>query len=266
MTAHSVSKSFDQDDALEDDIESEWIIGSGTISSSVDEIRISATNRSSDWILATYENQRLSPSFPSKANSLTGPPSFTSDRDFTIFSGEPFNHMAEATGEPLAYVANGLPIGLLLSPVDGNLSGVPTMAGIYTPTLRAVYADGSSALENYSFNVLASPPQISISVPQGVDASSLLVPFEILSTGGEDPVVLVVADTVDQGTDLYKWQFRFDLGPMGLGTGSTILVDLAPDRSYYIRLYAYNSAGDAWTGKQFEIVTQPESSPTYLLV
>ena len=40
-----VSKSFDQDDALEDDVESEWIIGSGTIGSSVDEIRISATNR-----------------------------------------------------------------------------------------------------------------------------------------------------------------------------------------------------------------------------
>ena len=179
--------------------------------------------------MATYP--KVITVFPLKANSLTGPPSFASAA-FHHFSGEPFNHAKQLW--PLAYVANGLPIGLLLSPVDGNLSGVPTMAGTYTPTLRAVYADGSSALENYSFNVLASPPQISISVPQGVDASTLLVPFEILSTGGEDPVVLVVADTVDQGTDLYKWQYRFDLGPMGLGASTTKWTSPRP-----ILLYAY---------------------------
>ena len=81
--------------------------------------------------------------------------------------------------------------------------------------------------------------------------------FEVLSTGGEDPVVFwYLRIRWITGQDLYKWQYRFDLGPMGLGTESTNIGGLAFGRSYFIRLYAYNSAGDAWTGKQFEIVTQ----------
>ena len=61
----AVSKSFDQDDALEDDIESEWIIGSGTISSSVDEIRISATNRS---VIGSWQPMKI------KGYHLLSPP------------------------------------------------------------------------------------------------------------------------------------------------------------------------------------------------
>ena len=85
-------------------------------------------------------------------------------------------------------------------------------------------------------------------MPQSGGASSIQVPFEVISTGGDDPVVWVLADTVDHGTDLYSWKYRFDLGPKGLGTFSTLIGGLAPDRSYYIRLYAFNSAGDVWTG------------------
>ena len=41
----SVSEVFNPDDGLNDDIESEWIIGSGTIGSFIDEIRISSASR-----------------------------------------------------------------------------------------------------------------------------------------------------------------------------------------------------------------------------
>ena len=44
----SVSEVFNPDDGLNDDIESEWIIGSGTIGSFIDEIRISSASRSAD--------------------------------------------------------------------------------------------------------------------------------------------------------------------------------------------------------------------------
>ena len=64
-------------------IESEWIIGSGTISSTVDEIRISNTV-SNDWVSAVYQNQKAVPSFPTTPNALTGPPSFTSANRFVI--------------------------------------------------------------------------------------------------------------------------------------------------------------------------------------
>ena len=42
-----VSASFDQQ-SLRNNIESEWVVGSGTISSTVDEIRISDKVRSND--------------------------------------------------------------------------------------------------------------------------------------------------------------------------------------------------------------------------
>ena len=69
-----------------------------------------------------------------------------------------------------------------------------------------------------------------------------------------------MADTVDQGTDLYKWKYRFNLGTQPLGTSSTTIGGLAPDQAYYVRLYAYNSAGEDWTGKEFFIRTQPEKT------
>ena len=50
------------------------------------------------------------------------------------------------------------------------------------------------------------------------------------------------------------------MGLQSLGTSSTTIGGLAPDQSYYIRLYAYNSAGEDWTGKEFFIRTQPEKS------
>ena len=203
---------FDHAQSLKNNIESEWIIGSGTISSTVDEIRISDEIRSSDWILATYQNQNNNPSFPTSPNQLIGTPSFTSDNKFIIPAEVAFTHFAKATGSPNAYVGTGLPGGLLLNPVDGNLSGIPATAGTYQPNLRAVYADGSQATQSYEIEVLAGPPQVTLSTPQRDSASSLQIPYEVTATGGDDPIVWVLADTVDQGTNLYKWKYRFDLG------------------------------------------------------
>ena len=46
---------------------------------------------------------------------------------------------------------------------------------------------------------MAGPPEIVLSSPQRDSASSLQIRFEVTATGGDDPVVWVLADTVDQG-------------------------------------------------------------------
>ena len=255
-----VTQPYDANLAIEDEISSEWIIGSGTIASTVDEVRISDQFRNPDWVLASYSNQKDNPTFPTTPTPLQGAPSFTTANRFTLYAEQPFSHIVEATGSPIAYVGTGLPSGLILQPADGNLSGSPTTAGIFEPNLRAVYSDGAEAFQSYQIEVLAGPPELTIFPPQSNGASSLQVPFEVLATGGDNPNIWVLADTVDQGKDFYKWQYRFDLGPQGLGTSSTTIGGLAPDRSYYIRLYASNSAGDDWTGKEFSIRTQPDRS------
>ena len=91
-------------------------------------------------------------------------------------------------------MGTGLPSDFLLNPADGNLSGVPSTAGVYTPTLRAVYADGTQAYQNYDIEVLAGPPDVELSTPQSGGASSLQVPFEVLATGGDEPTVFILVD------------------------------------------------------------------------
>ena len=105
----------------------------------------------------------------------------------------------EATGSPTAYIASGLPPGLILNPTDGNLSGVPSRAGVYQAQLHAIYSDGAQAMQNYKFTVFAGAPEVSISSPQTETSNSLRVDFEITATGGDDPEVYIVADTVDHG-------------------------------------------------------------------
>ena len=67
----------------------------------------------------------------------------------------------------------------------------------------------------------------------------------------------LVADTIDQGKDLYKWEYRLDLGKRGLGEGSALIEGLDADKIYYVRLYASNSAGEDWTGKESQVRLQP---------
>ena len=92
-----------------------------------------------------------------------------------------------------------------------------------------------------------------MSSPQAVTTNSLSVDYEVTATGGDDPEVYLVADTVDHGKDLYKWKFRLALGKIGLGTGVAILDGLNADAVYFVRMYAVNSAGEDWTGKESEI-------------
>ena len=207
------------------------------------------------WFKACYDNQKPTPDFPSTPGVI-GDPSFTSTSSFTINAEEPFTHLSTATanpGSPTAFVASGLPSGLILNPSDGNLSGVPTTAGYYESFYQAIYDDGSQALQAYDFTILPRLPKISFVSSQLVGANSLKIFYELTATGGDEPTVYLVADTVDQGKDLYKWKYRKNLGKLGLGSGSFILSGLDVGKLYYLRLNAINSVGEDWTGKDSEV-------------
>ena len=234
----------------------DWYFGQGLVPSSFDEMRLANTSRSVDWIQASYLNQKPTSVLP-LVSTVTGSPSFTSVSSFNLSADQAFTHSISVTGTPLVFTAVGLPSGIILSSIDGNLSGSPSISGQFISTISALYAGGARADENYTFTISPSAPDILLSTPQVVNSTSLSIPYEVNSTGGEDPNVYVLADTIDQGTNFYAWSYRLALGSQGLGVGSTILGGLAPDQSYYIRLYAENSAGFDWTGKEFSIRTQP---------
>ena len=99
-----------------------WSIGTGNLAYVIDETRLSSTARSADWIQACFDNQKVNPDFPVSSSGISGDHSFTSVSEFIIPAEQPFVHNLEATGSPSAFIASGLPPGLVLDPdpIDGN--------------------------------------------------------------------------------------------------------------------------------------------------
>ncbi len=60
--------------------------------------------------------------------------------------GSPFAYIITATNHPTSFAAVGLPAGLTLATTTGVISGTPTTAGVSTPSLSAINADGTGVV------------------------------------------------------------------------------------------------------------------------
>ena len=253
----TATQSFTVEESANKIIGQDWYFGQGLVPSSFDEMRLAVKSRSADWIYTEFINQKQNSSFPS-ITSVNGAPSFTSVSKFSLVADQLFDHQVSVTSAPLVFTAVGLPSGIILNPNDGNLSGTPSLSGHYSSTISALYPGGVRVDQPYSFSINPGVPDIALTNYQVLDPTTLSVSFDVNATGGEDPKVYLLADVVDHGTSFYSWAYRKVMGKQGLGVGNALLGGLAPDQSYYMRLYAENSAGSVWTGKQFLIRTQPE--------
>ena len=160
-----------------------WSFGASTVPFSIDEIRLSAEIRSPDWIQASYRNQAGTFNFPT-LGSVTGENAFTSASEYIINAETYFEKMITATGNPVAFLATGLPGGITIDPTDGNLSGTPVRAGIYQAEIQAIYLDYSVATQMVSLNVQPGYPQVLLNNVISNDTSSLTIEYEVNATGG----------------------------------------------------------------------------------
>ena len=71
--------------------------------------------------------------------------------------GAPFNTVVTVTGgtPPLTFSATGLPMGLMINPMTGVISGTPTEAGIFTP--RIFVTDSIAQMTAKSFQLIVVP-------------------------------------------------------------------------------------------------------------
>ena len=263
----SASQAFTSGALAKSVLSQDWYFGQGLVPSSFDEMRVANKFRSSDWVNAEYHNQKVNATLPS-VSAVNGAPSFTSISKFTLLADRPFDHQVSITSSPMVFTAVGLPSGIILNPNDGNLSGSPSVSGTFSSSISALYSSGVRVDQDYSFTIKPSSPDLSFLSYQIIDPTTLTVAFEVNATGGEDPGVYLLADTTDHGDSFYSWNYRLSLGKLGLGVSSATLGGLAPDQSYYVRIYAENSAGSVWTGKKFLIRTQPlkEHLPSSLAI
>ena len=133
------SSAFTPSNVSQNLLDFQWIFNRSSIALGFDELRLSNKLRSPEWILAEHEN--LNGLFPSVAGAVDGEPAFTSAAEFHLQAGVYFETHVSATGNPIAYLASGLPGGMIINPADGNLSGTPVRAGTFEVDLTAFYYD-----------------------------------------------------------------------------------------------------------------------------
>ena len=209
-----------------------WRFGLGTLPFSMDEIRLSSNARSPDWIKASYKNQSGNYNLPS-LGTIEGEESFLlPSLVFETPAESYFELFVDATGDPLAFLASGLPGGMTINPADGNLSGIPVQAGSYTIDLQAYYLDQSIAEQQIILQVSAGLPVISLDEVISDTTPTLTLKYDVTATGGDEPTIIAVADFEDKGTTLYDWQYRIDMGKQGFGPGTFQMKGLDADQLF----------------------------------
>jgi uncharacterized delta-60 repeat protein len=83
------------------------------------------------------------------------PPTFTSAASSSGVLGQNFSFVLKATNNPTGFNATPLPAGLALDPATGQISGVPTAAGLTTVLISATNDGGST---QGSLAITISPP------------------------------------------------------------------------------------------------------------
>ena len=126
------------------------------------------------------------------APSVTpGPPVITSAAGTMGYVGSAFSYATQASGSPTVYAISSVPPGLSFSTTTGVLSGTPTTAGTYTPTLSANNASGTgSAVLNFVVSgAITQPSGVPIITSQSEPALYYNEPFYYAITATNSPRV-----------------------------------------------------------------------------
>jgi len=86
----------------------------------------------------------------------SGPvPTITSAASVTANLNTAFSYQITASNNPTGYSASGLPVGLSINTTTGEISGTPTVGGIFTSTLTA--SNGNGASNAFSLQFVLGP-------------------------------------------------------------------------------------------------------------
>ncbi|MFP6855090.1 MAG: LamG-like jellyroll fold domain-containing protein, partial [Opitutales bacterium] len=228
----------------------------------IDELRVSTTARSTDWLHAAHDNQRMSSDFVDYG-TVASPRVITSPLTATTTADQSFDYNVTTVGDPISYAAFNLPGGLQFDATTGAITGTPNVAGLFPVSLLAYYADDDGNATDYDslddvigttdstdpgnqvilqLTVVATAPVITTEAASLVSAGSASFNGNVIGDGGDAPVILIYYGTSDGGTNASAWTLSLDLGSKGEGLFGQVIGGLVPETTYHYRMRAFNSA------------------------
>ncbi len=132
------------------------------------------------------------------------------------------------------------------SQIIGNFNSTPVWTGT-TPANSGKYSIvsvGSKVVLHYNSGA-TNLPTITNLAATAVQQSSATLNGQVLSTGGQFPVVTIYYGTADGGTNPAAWMAGIPMG-VQLGAFSAAVSNLDANATYYFACSASNSAGVAW--------------------
>jgi hypothetical protein len=156
-----------------------------------------------------------------------------------------------------AIVLPGTQAGAFSVPISGLMPG-----GTYFFTARGSNSAGLFwVVPAQAFETLPTTPSVATTAASAIGATSATVGANVLTTGGEAPVVTIYYGTNDGGINTVAWAAEVSLGQQA-GPASAVIANLTLGTTYHFRAYAQNSAGGAWATTSLSFVTLNVGLPT----
>jgi hypothetical protein len=264
------------------------LLGKGYTSSTTwqgafDEVRISRSVRSADWVKAAYDNQKSSQSLISYG-SVSGPRIITSSLQIASTVGQAFDYNMSTIGSPNSFAYYNLPGGLQFNASSGRIQGTPMVSGVYSIPVVVGYANDDGNLTDSDSNpdqigshdlsdtatqkiltltIQSTTPSVATLAETAVAATSVSMEGNLTSWGGEPCDIRIYYGTTDGGTTASAWQKSYEVGKRAQGSFSQSVGDLVPQTAYYYRVRAFNSAAPAgvWASSGDSFTTSATSLP-----
>ena len=166
----------------------------------MDEIRISDVGRGSRWIHHSAENQKPGSTFVSTLTEYLVAPQLPSELNATVAQGIAFSYVIPASPPATEYSSPGLPSWASVNVATGEIDGTPDANGVFTTSVTATNAKGSTTVTLNLISVAApSTANLSVLGAENVEGRSATLLGDMNSTGGDAPDVTVFYGTADGG-------------------------------------------------------------------
>ena len=144
---------------------------------------------------------------------------------------------SDPEGQPLTYIATGLPPGLFIGSATGFISGTPSTAGTYTVSASVYDGVLTSPSQNFTWTVAAAPtadttaPTVSIATPTSASSYASTTTSIALGGAASDSVGVTSVNWVNDrgGSGTATGTTNWSVPVIGLQVGSNVITVTARD-------------------------------------